>query len=186
LLQDKTAIEAAQKALNAYKGSKSTAELQALIDKAEELLAKAEEENLVKRINEEDAGSLATLIINELEVKEFIGLSAAQRAEVAERLFDARSAEGYEAYESSADFILAVEAEIEVYLGLIDAVNNATDKLDMVDALSAINEDYANLEGGLDAQLPLAEEMYAKVTDKDFVKYTTLADIKTAAGWLVE
>jgi hypothetical protein len=184
--EDKTAIEAAQKALNAYKGSKSTAELQALIDKAEELLAKAEEENLVKRINEEDAGSLATLIINELEVKEFIGLSAAQRAEVAERLFDARSADGYEAYESSENFILAVEAEIEVYLGLIDAVNNATDKLDMVDALSAINEDYANLEGGLDAQLPLAEEMYAKVTDKDFVKYTTLADIKTAAGWLVE
>jgi len=184
LAADKTAIEAAQKALNAYKGSKSTAELQALIDKAEELLAKAEEENLVKRINEEDTLSLATLIINELEVKEFMGLSTAQRAEVAKRLVDARSAEGYEAYESSADFILAVEAEIEVYLGLIDAVNNATDKFDMIDALSAINEDYANL--GLDAQLPLAEEMYAKVTDKDFVKYTTLADIKTAAGWPVE
>ena len=158
--------------------------MQALIDKAEELLAKAEEENLVKRINEEDTLSLATLIINELEVKEFMGLSTAQRAEVAKRLVDARSAEGYEAYESSADFILAVEAEIEVYLGLIDAVNNATDKFDMIDALSAINEDYANL--GLDAQLPLAEEMYAKVTDKDFVKYTTLADIKTAAGWPVE
>lgn len=184
LAADKTAIEAAQKALNAYKGSKSTAELQALIDKAEELLAKAEEENLVKRINEEDTLSLATLIINELEVKEFMGLSTAQRAEVAKRLVDARSAEGYEAYESSADFILAVEAEIEVYLGLIDAVNNATDKFDMIDALSAINEDYANLER--DAQLPLAEEMYAKVTDKDFVKYTTLADIKTAAGWPVE
>jgi len=68
-------------------------------------------------------------------------------------------------------------------LGLIDAVNNAADKLDMVAALSAINEDYANLEGGLDEQLLVAEAMYAKVTDKDFVKYTTLAGIKTAAGW---
>jgi hypothetical protein len=158
--------------------SELKAELNSLIELVKAELSAREEAEFVETINDGDADELAMLLVNDLKVSEFVVLLTPQRDEVASRLVDARGVTGYKPYESTAAFVVAVKAEVDKYLGLIAAVNNAKTNVEMADALAAIDSTFA--EKNWNEQLSTAERMLELKEDEDWTPWKTIAKILAA------
>lgn len=170
-------VENAEKELDKYEGSKDVAHLY-------ELIALAEELAWVNKINNDimDVDSFVTLVVTDLRIEDYIALTGAQRTELAGRLVEAWIDDDFEGFESKAEFIEAVVAEVADYLDLIGAVNaaiQAKDKRDLVAALEDLDEDYA--EWKFHKQLPVAESMISDAPTP-FVPFETINDILVDAG----
>ena len=96
----------------------------------------------VADINAADVTKLHDIII-ELDVTEFINLSADQRDEVAGFLVVGADEEGYT---STEQFKAAVVDEVATYLTIIAGVNNAKTNSTMMKALTALVETYGDPE----------------------------------------
>jgi len=162
--------------------SELKAELNSLIELVKAELSAREEEKFVKTINTGNAVELAMLLENDLKVSEFRVLLTPQRDEVASRLVAARGVTGYKPYESTAAFVVAVKAEVDKYLGLIAAVNNAKTNVEMEDALVAIDSTFAKKKSY--DRLPIAERMLELKEDKNWKPWKTITQILAALNAL--
>jgi len=160
--------------------SELKAELNSLIELVKAELSAREEAKFVKTINTGDADELAKLLVNDLKVSEFVVLLTPQRDEVASRLVGARKVD--KPYESTAAFVVAVKAEVDKYLGLIAAVNNAKTNVEMADALAAIDSTFA--KKAPNDRLPIAERMLGLKEDKNWKPWKTIAEILAALNAL--
>jgi hypothetical protein len=165
---DKDAIDAAEKKLDLYKGTKSTDELRAKIAKARELLALREEAALVDAVKNAIDSAMQTAL-EALNFARYNNLKADNRAEVAELLFNSKPEDGF-GFKTIADVTDALDTLIDKYEGQIAAVNAATDNTTMLTVLQEIFED----DG---VELANAENVLKNKPEKG---YTTLAAIKEA------
>jgi hypothetical protein len=131
---------------------------------------------LVADINTANVTELHDIII-ELDVTEFINLSAAQRNEVAGFLVVGADEEGYT---STEQFKAAVVDEVATYLTIIDGVNNAKTNSTMMKALTALVETYGDPEVQK-VTILVVDRMVPKVNDENFEPYTTINAIATDA-----
>jgi len=162
-------IEGAQAKLDAYKGTKSTADLQALIDKAQDLL-------LVRNVNDavDDATEMKTAL-DALDYTPYNNLKTLKnREEVAGRFvgeIGERQAidEGFE-FKTTDEVKAVLDSVIAEYEAIIAAVNNATTNDDTKKALVAIKEGVT------------IEEATSVLTQKPEGGYVTIAEIETAFG----
>jgi len=169
-------VENAEEKLDEYEGSKDVAHLY-------ELIALAEELAWVNKINNDImyVDSFVTLVVTDLRIEDYIALTGDQRDELADRLVVAWDKGDFEGFESKAEFIEAVVAEVADYLDLIGAVNaaiQAKDKMDLVAALEDLDADYAEL--AFLEQLLVAESMISDAPTP-FVPFETIKDILDAA-----
>ena len=133
---------------------------------------------LVADINTANVTELHDIII-ELDVTEFINLSAAQRNEVAGFLVVGADEEGYT---STEQFKAAVVDEVATYLTIIAGVNNAKTNYTMWEALTALVETYGDPDEVQEVTIDVAEFMVLKVTnDENFEPYTTIDAIAADA-----
>jgi hypothetical protein len=160
--------------------SELKAELNSLIELVKAELSAREEEKFVNTINTGNAVELAKLLVNDLKVSEFVVLLTPQRDEVASRLVGARKVD--KPYESTAAFVVAVKAEVDKYLGLIAAVNNAKTNVEMEDALVAIDSTFAKKKSY--DRLPIAERMLELKEDKNWKPWKTITQILAALNAL--
>jgi hypothetical protein len=166
---DKDAIDAAEKKLDLYKGTKSTDELRAKIAKARELLALREEAALVDAVKEATDEFTMQTALEAVNFARYNNLKADNRAEVAELLFNSKPEDGF-GFKTIADVTDALDTLIDKYEGQIAAVNAATDNTTMLGVLQEIFED----DG---VELANAENVLKNKPEKG---YTTLAAIKEA------
>ncbi len=126
----------------------------------------------VADINAADVTKLHDIII-ELDVIEFINLSADQRDEVAGFLVVDVDEEGYT---STEQFRAAVVEEVATYLTIIAGVNNAKTNYTMWEALTALVETYGDPEVQK-VTILVVDRMVPKVNDENFEPYTTIGKI---------
>lgn len=130
----------------------------------------------VADINAADVAKLHDIII-ELDVTEFINLSADQRHEVAGFLVVDDDEEGYT---STEQFRAAVVEEVATYLTIIAGVNNAKTNYTMREALTALVETYGDPEVQK-VTILVVDRMVPKVNDENFEPYTTIDAIAADA-----